>query len=66
VEVISRETNWYAQKFLENNPDLKLRSRIHHWKEMNRNEIMKLLALFLLQGLHHKLDNELFFPEENS
>jgi hypothetical protein len=66
VGVISRETNWYAQKFLENNPDLKLRSRTHHWKEMNRIEIMKLLASFLLQGLHQRLDNKQFFPEENS
>jgi hypothetical protein len=38
----------------------------HHWKETNRIEIMKLLAFFLLQGLHQKLDNELFLMEENS
>jgi hypothetical protein len=41
VEVIARVTNWYAQKFLENTPTLKLRSRAHHWKEMKRNETMK-------------------------
>jgi hypothetical protein len=33
---------------------------------MNINEIMKLLPVFLLQGLHQKLDNEQFFLEENS
>jgi hypothetical protein len=33
---------------------------------MERNEVRKLLAFFLLQGLHQKLDNELFFLEENS
>jgi hypothetical protein len=27
---------------------------------------MQLLAFLLLQGLHQKLDNELFSPEENS
>jgi hypothetical protein len=54
AEVIARETNQYANIFFENTPNLKLRSRIHHWKENNRNEIMKLLAVFLLQGLHQK------------
>jgi hypothetical protein len=33
---------------------------------MSINEIMKLLPFFLLQGLHQKPGNELFFPEENS
>jgi hypothetical protein len=62
---MARETNLYPQQFLENMPNLKLRSRLHHWKETNRTEIMKLLAFFLSQGLHQKLD-ELFFLEENS
>jgi hypothetical protein len=61
VEVIATETNRYAQKFLENKPNLKLRSRTHHWKETNRNEIIKLLAFFLLQGLHQKPDNKSYF-----
>jgi hypothetical protein len=30
ADVISRETNWYAQQFLENMPNLKIRSRVHH------------------------------------
>jgi hypothetical protein len=51
--------------FHKNIPNLKLISRTHHWKEMNRIEIMKLLTLFLSQGLHQKLDNELFFLEEH-
>jgi hypothetical protein len=34
VEVIARETNWYVQKFIENMPNLKLRSRAHHGKKM--------------------------------
>jgi hypothetical protein len=46
--------------------NLKQRSRSQYWKEMNRNEIMKLLAFFLLQGLNQNLDNEPFFLEENS
>jgi hypothetical protein len=46
AEVIARETNPYAQTFLENTPNLKLKCRTHRWKEMNRTEIMKLLALF--------------------
>jgi hypothetical protein len=29
-------------------------------------KIMKLLAFFLLQGLHQKPDKEIFFLEENS
>jgi hypothetical protein len=50
VDVIARETNRYVHKFLENMSHLKLRPRVHYWKEINRNEIMKLLAFFLLQG----------------
>jgi hypothetical protein len=46
-------------------PNLNLKSRTHHWKATKRIEIMKLLAFFLLQGLHQKLDHELFLPEEN-
>jgi hypothetical protein len=46
AEVIARETNQYAKKFLENMPNLKLRSRTHNWKEINRNETVKLLAFF--------------------
>jgi hypothetical protein len=33
AEVIARETNRSAQKFLENMPNLKLKSRTHGWKE---------------------------------
>jgi hypothetical protein len=61
VEVIARETNQYAQKLLENMHDLKLRSRTCHWKETNRNEIVKFPAFFLLQGLHQKPDNKRYF-----
>jgi hypothetical protein len=57
AEVIGSETNQHPKQLLENTPNLKLRSRTHHWKEMNRNEIMMLLAFFLLQELHKVLDN---------
>jgi hypothetical protein len=60
AEVIAKEGNWYAKTFLENMPNLKLKSRTHHWREMNRNEIMNLLAFFLLLGLHQKPDNNYF------
>jgi hypothetical protein len=63
VEVIARETNQHAQKFLENTPNLNLRSRTHHWKEINRNEMMNLLAFLLLQGLHQNLDNKSCFSQ---
>jgi hypothetical protein len=45
--VAARETNLYAQKFLENTPNLKGRSRTHHWRETYKNEIMNLLAFFV-------------------
>jgi hypothetical protein len=61
AEVTAREKNRYAQKFLDNTHDLKLKSRTHHWKETNIIEIMKLLAFFLLQGLHQKSDNKGYF-----
>jgi hypothetical protein len=47
VEVITRETNWYAKKFLGNTPYLKLRSRTHHWKETKQklnNEVSGILS----------------------
>jgi hypothetical protein len=67
AEVIVRETDWYAQTFLESMPNLKLSSRTHYWNEMNRSEIMKSLAFFLLQELHQKPDNKRdIFPEKNS
>jgi hypothetical protein len=40
ADVITRETNWYVQKFFENMPNIKLKSRTHRWKETNRIEIM--------------------------
>jgi hypothetical protein len=62
AEIIARETNRYTNKFLENTPNLKRRFRTHHWKETNRNEIMKLLAFFTyVQGFHQKLDNKSYF-----
>jgi hypothetical protein len=44
AKLISRETNRYAQQCLENMPNLKIRSRVHHWNNTNREEIIKLLA----------------------
>jgi hypothetical protein len=61
---MARETNWYDKNFLENMPNLKLRYTTHHWKETNRYEIMKLLAFFLLQGLHQKPDNMSYFSQK--
>jgi hypothetical protein len=66
VAVIAVETNWYDKKFLRKIPNLKLKSRNIHWKERSRNEIAKLLGFFLLEVLHQKKVNELFFLEENS
>jgi hypothetical protein len=50
------------KKLLENTPNLKLRSRTHHWKEKNTNEI-KLLSVFLLQRLHQKPNNKSYFSQ---
>jgi hypothetical protein len=61
LEVIAREINQYVNEFLENTPIIKLRSRAHHWKKTNRNEIINLLAFFLLQGLHQKPANKTYF-----
>jgi hypothetical protein len=33
AELIRRETNWYAQQFLENMPGFKI--RVHHWNNTN-------------------------------
>jgi hypothetical protein len=47
LHVTARETKWYAPKLLENTPILKLS---YHWKDMNINEITKLLAFILLRA----------------
>jgi hypothetical protein len=49
-------------EFFENMPNLKQRSRTRHLK-MKRNEILKLLAFFLLQGLHQKPNNKSYFSQ---
>jgi hypothetical protein len=41
AEVIARETNWYAQKFLENTPNLKLKFKTHCWAGIETYIIMK-------------------------
>jgi hypothetical protein len=41
AEVISRETNRYAEKFLENTPNLKLKSGTHHWADIENCIIIK-------------------------
>jgi hypothetical protein len=46
AEAVTIEINRYAQKFLENMPNLKRRPRTRHWKETDRNEIMDLLEFF--------------------
>jgi hypothetical protein len=48
AELISKEINRFAQQFLENAPNLKLRPRANHWNYTNINEMMKLLAFFSL------------------
>jgi hypothetical protein len=66
AEVIARETNWYAYTILETMLNLKLGYKAHHWKEMNRSDIMKLLLLFFfVQELWWKLDNMSTFLGEN-
>jgi hypothetical protein len=41
VEVMARETNRYAQKFLENMPNLKLKSMTNHWAGTENYIIIK-------------------------
>ena len=55
--LISRESRTVTGK----NPHLKEHSRVHKWKDTNKEEIMTLLAFFLLQGLHQKPDNKSYF-----
>jgi hypothetical protein len=62
VKLKAGETNRYAQNFLENTPDLKLRFKAHHWKQSNINKIMKLLAFFPLQGLARNRPTRAIFP----
>jgi hypothetical protein len=52
-----------CQNFLENMPNLKLRYMTHYWKETNRNQIIKFLEFFLLQGLHQKLNDKSYFSQ---
>jgi hypothetical protein len=37
-KIISRETNWYAHKFLENTPHLKIRSIVCQWSNTEKKQ----------------------------
>jgi hypothetical protein len=62
VDVIAGETNGYPKKILEIMPHLKLRSMIHHWKEMNRN----CWHSFITSTSQETEQQELFYPKKNS
>jgi hypothetical protein len=69
AEVIARETNRYAQNFLENTHKLKPRYGAHRWKETNGNEIIKLLVFFFFSVTRTSPETgqkKLFFLEKNS
>lgn len=59
TKLISRETIWNAQTFLENMPNLKLKSTASHWNEPQMEKLSygtNVLFTFL-----HKTDNNCYF-----
>lgn len=48
------QTNLYAAQYKANHQNLPPNSRANHWKETNRNEMKKFLALALLMGIVRK------------
>jgi hypothetical protein len=49
AKVMARETNRYAKKFLENMPNLELKSRTHHWAGIENYTIIKYSWYLLLE-----------------
>lgn len=48
------QTNLYAAQYKRNHQNLPPNVRVNHWKETNRNEMKKFLALVLLMGIVRK------------
>jgi hypothetical protein len=42
-------------------PNLKLRPGVHHWNDVNGDELTTLSVLLMLQGLHKKSYNKRYF-----
>lgn len=67
AEMISRETNIYAEQEINKKRDsgkMRRESRDLAWKETNPNEIKLLLGLLFLQGIVQKPTNEMFFSRK--
>ncbi|KAI4462363.1 piggybac transposable element-derived protein 4 [Holotrichia oblita] len=52
LEIIVRETNRYADQFIQSN-DLSRRSFVRQWTETNKEEIRKFLGILVIMGMNH-------------
>jgi hypothetical protein len=65
-QLIAKQTNLYVRQFLVVHPNLKPRSRVRDWVDTNINGMKTFIGILQLQGILHKLENELYFSRRES
>lgn len=64
IDLLCRETNKYADQkitLLKAKDQLTSNSRLHRWTPTDRDEMLSFLAIFILQGLYHQVEEESYF-----
>ncbi|XP_012273615.1 piggyBac transposable element-derived protein 4 [Orussus abietinus] len=61
ISIIVKETNLYADQFLQSHPNLKPRSRMRKWYSTTNNEVRCFIAILILQGIVKKPALDMYF-----
>ncbi|XP_066987491.1 piggyBac transposable element-derived protein 4-like [Macrobrachium rosenbergii] len=65
--LIMKETNRYANQFLDENVEhLSPQSRVHRWFDTCAREMKVFIGLLILQGIDSKCDNSMYFSTRES
>lgn len=66
TDIICKETNRYAEQYIEANAaNLRPKSIVHDWKPTNRNEIKAFLGLCILMGIVSKPRVSMFWSTDS-
>ncbi|CAL1272460.1 unnamed protein product [Larinioides sclopetarius] len=66
INLIVKETNLYADQFLQSHPNLKPRSRMRKWYPTTNNEIRCFIAMLVLQGIIKKPALQMYFSKRET